>query len=146
MNPRLKQLYKEVILRHNAQPYHFEKVEEGLIVEANNPLCGDRFRFFLEVDKERVVKAHFHGFGCAISKASASILTQRLEGKTISEAKDFCSFFLDYIEGENREAISDDAIEAFAAVDEFPARKDCAALGWKAINDYLSNKEKNTNL
>ncbi len=139
MNPRLKNLYKEVILMHNAKPFHFQKMEneEGMI-EANNPLCGDRFQFFLQEENGRITAAHFHGFGCAISKASASILTQKLEGKTRLEAQKLCRAFLAYIEGENRATISDKEIEAFAAVDEFPARKDCAILGWKAINDYFA--------
>lgn len=141
MNPRLQQLYKEVILQHNAKPFHFEKIETTTPIEANNPLCGDRFRFFLEWEDDRVKSAHFHGFGCAISKASASILTQKLAGKSLAEVKDLCQTFIQFIAGENREQINDEALEAFAAVDEFPARKDCALLGWTALNDYLSQQE-----
>ena len=139
MNPQLKKLYQEVILKHNAQPFHFEKMDLADVnIEANNPLCGDRFQFFLNLSDDKISAAHFHGFGCAISKASASILTQKLEGKTIAEAKILCLDFLKFIEGENRVQVRDEETEAFAAVDEFPARKDCAALGWQAINDYLS--------
>ncbi len=139
MNPRLKSLYKEVILTHNAKPFHFQKMEAiENTVEANNPLCGDRFQFFLEEADGKITAVHFHGFGCAISKASSSILTQKLEGKTRIEAQKLCAAFLGFIEGENRTDVSDQEIEAFAAVDDFPARKDCAILGWQAMNDYLS--------
>lgn len=141
MNPRLKQLYKEVILQHNSKPFHFEKRTTGKPIEANNPLCGDRFRFFLEWEDDRVKVAHFHGFGCAISKASASILTEKLAGKSKTELKDLCQAFIQFITGENRDQINDEVFEAFAAVDEFPARKDCALLGWIALNDYLSQQE-----
>lgn len=142
MNPRLKTLYKEVILKHNAQPFHFEKKETAdLKIEGNNPLCGDRFQFFLELVEGKITTAHFHGFGCAISKASASILTQKIEGKTLAAAREICADFLQFIEGENREQLMDENQEAFLAVDEFPARKECAVLGWKAINDYLSEED-----
>ena len=139
MKKKLKLLYREVILQHNKSPYHFEKKENWEpLIEANNPLCGDRFQLYLQIEGDCIRAVYFHGFGCAISKASTSILSQKLEGRTKVEAREICTSFLQFIDGENRALISDDAIQAFAAVDEFPARKDCAVLAWVVLNDYLS--------
>ncbi len=142
MNERLKSLYQNVILQHNKTPYHFEQqAAAAQTIEANNPRCGDRFQLYLDWEDNRIKTAYFHGFGCAISKASTSILTQKLEGCTWVEAQALCQHFLQFIEGENRAAVQEEAIEAFAAVEEFPARKDCAVLVWKALNEYLSKEE-----
>ena len=139
MNEKLKQLYREVILQHNARPYHFAKQQSAdVIIEANNPLCGDRFSFYIDLENDQIQTAGFYGFGCAISKASASLLVGKLEGKSIVEALAFTQEFLEFLDGQHRETFQDELLEAFAAVDEFPARKECAQLGWLAINKYLS--------
>ena len=88
MNERLKKLYKEVILEHNDQPFFFEKNENAThVLKAYNPLCGDRFELFFEIKDNQIESLTFHGFGCAISKASTSVLVKKLKGKTIDEAQ-----------------------------------------------------------
>jgi len=87
MNDKLKQLYKTVILKHNNAPFHYEKKEMAPHqLEAYNPLCGDRFNLFLDVKNGVIESIHFHGYGCAISKASTSVLAKNLEGKKVETA------------------------------------------------------------
>lgn len=131
-----KQLYQEVILRHSNAPFHFEKWEEApLVIEAYNPLCGDQFRLFLELEGDKVVKASFHGYGCAISKASTSILIEKILGKTIEEIHQLALAFYQIVrpEGGTLEADADEELLAFAAARQFPARLQCATLSWEAL-------------
>lgn len=139
MKERLQKLYKTVIVRHNKEPFHFEKQEDwpGKTLEANNPLCGDRFQLYLRVEEDKVTEAYFHGFGCAISKASTSVLTERLVGLTLEEVQMMCRKFLQFVDGQHREETTEEAIAAFAAVDEFPERKECVILAWKALEGSL---------
>ena len=138
MNPALKKLYQEVILYHHKNPVNFEQVENAsLVLEANNPLCGDRYTLYLDVDNNPanggITNAHFHGFGCAISKASTSILVKNLIGKTTAEARALCQQFIQHVDGEKRLADSSKDFVAFEAVDEFPERRSCAVLAWEVV-------------
>ncbi len=144
MNGRLKSLYQSVILKHNKDPYHFVPDENAdHVLVSNNPLCGDKFHFYIYGDDERLGKITFHGFGCAISKASNSILAQSLENLTVAEAKKCCEDFLHFIEsGSALHAEVPETFEAFAAVKEFPGRKDCACLGWENMSAFLSEWSK----
>jgi nitrogen fixation NifU-like protein len=137
MNPTLKKLYQEVILQHHKNPFQFQK-EEGaaLILEANNPLCGDRYRLYLDLDNNKITNAHFHGFGCAISTASTSILVENLIGKTREEARALCQSFIQHVDGENRSTQADHNFKAFEAVDEFPERRSCAVLAWEVVLNW----------
>ncbi len=139
MNPKLKKLYKEVILQHHKNPVNFQKMESAsFTLEANNPLCGDRYTLYLKIDDNNIISnAYFHGFGCAISKASTSILVENLIGKTITEAKIVSKKFIDYVDGENRTAEVDKSFTAFQAVDEFPERRGCAVLAWELLDKEL---------
>ena len=137
----LNKLYDEVIKRHNSQPYHFEKKSDSAIsLQAYNPICGDRFDLFLDSDNGTIKQIHFHGFGCAVSKASTSVLAKTLEGKSISEAKEICSQFLRLLKNEmNRDEIMySDEFKSFEVVQKIPARYDCAALAWVELAKYLS--------
>ena len=88
MDEKLKQLYQGVILKHSQSPINYEKREDADIkIEAYNPLCGDQFKLFLETEGDVVKSIHFHGYGCAISKASTSILVKKVEGKSIDEVQ-----------------------------------------------------------
>ncbi len=141
MNDRLKSLYQSVILKHQKKPYHYSSDElSNYNVISNNPLCGDKYSFKIEQDEQRIRSIYFHGYGCAISKASNSILAQSLENLTVTKAKDLCHQFLSFVETGNLD--SDDIpeeFEAFTAVKSFPGRKDCACLGWEEVQKYLLN-------
>ena len=140
MNDRLKALYHEVILKHNKQPFHFEKkIPCDHVVVANNPVCGDNYNFYIHFDSEKIKEIYFHGFGCAISKASNSILTTLINNQNWQEAYDYCNAFLAYLDDKRGagQVPMDSAFEAFLAVHEFPSRMDCATLGWRELKKFL---------
>ncbi len=142
MNDKLKQLYKDVILKHNNEPYHYDKQEKAThILEAYNPLCGDKFKVFLEVEEGIIQSIFFHGYGCAISKASTSVMVQSLEGKSVAEAVQLCKDFLYSLYHESKEEGPErEDFEAFAAAREFPGRMKCASLSWDEMSEFLENR------
>jgi nitrogen fixation NifU-like protein len=140
----LKKLYTQVIKAHNEKPFHFNKMENASkVVQAYNPICGDRFEIFMDMDARKINAIHFHGFGCAISKASASVLAQTLEGKTLRTAISICNDFLRFINKELKtvELTLPLEFQAFAGVHDYPERYDCAALSWKEVRNYLESME-----
>ena len=144
MNQDLKKLYPEILKAHNHSPYHFEKREGAdTVIKAYNPICGDRFEVYINHNEENNMnQLHFYGLGCSVSKASTSVLTKVLEGKTSDEALVLCTNFLSYI---NKESDADTLVLpeeflAFAGVHDFPERLDCAALAWREMKKYLESK------
>ncbi|MDH3491991.1 MAG: SUF system NifU family Fe-S cluster assembly protein [Acidobacteriota bacterium] len=141
----LNDLYQEVILDHNKNPRNFRPIENAdKYADGNNPLCGDKLKVFATLDGDTVTDVSFTGSGCAISKASASIMTQTLKGKTIADAERLFDQFhrmvtgkLD-IESEENEL---GKLRIFAGVLEFPARVKCASLSWHTINAALHGEE-----
>ena len=142
MNTDLKKLYSEIIKLHNESPFHFEKKgNDSDVIKAYNPICGDRFELYVSQGKHKI-QLHFHGFGCAISKAATSVLTKSLEGKTMEEALSLCDNFLSFI---NKELQDDQLILAadflaFSGVHDFPERYDCATLSWREMKKFLEFK------
>jgi nitrogen fixation protein NifU and related proteins len=140
----LKALYQEVILDHNKNPRNFKKIEDAdCSVEGYNPLCGDHYTVFLKLNGEVISEIAFIGSGCAISKASASVMSTILKGKTRAEAGELFEKFHRLVRGE----IKDDAsveelgkLAAFAGVSEFPARVKCAILPWHTIKNAIEKK------
>jgi len=142
MKERLKQLYKSVILTHSKAPYNYEKVDGQEEIEAYNPLCGDRFVLYLDIEDGKIAKLHFHGHGCAISKASTSVLVKHLEHKTIEEALALCANFEQITQtgAETPSIVMEEEFEAFEAAKDFPGRLKCAILSWEAIKEVLSRR------
>lgn len=144
MSADLKTLYPEVIRTHNAEPFRFEKRPEARVtLKAYNPVCGDRFEVFVNSGEDRIDDLHFYGFGCAISKASASVMVKTLLGKSLTEAQASCNTFLDFIDqksGSGSLALPDEFM-AFSGVHEFPERYDCATLAWKEMKKFLESKK-----
>ena len=142
MSTDLKKLYPEIIKLHNESPFHFEKKgNDSDVIKAYNPICGDRFELYVSQGKHKI-QLHFHGFGCAISKAATSVLTKSLEGKTMEEALSLCDNFLSFI---NKELQDDQLILAadflaFSGVHDFPERYDCATLSWREMKKFLELK------
>jgi nitrogen fixation protein NifU and related proteins len=132
----LNKLYSPVIKEHNASPYHFQKVAEATTVKAYNPVCGDAFEFYLQMANGKISSLHFHGYGCAVSMASGSVLVKSLEGSGVADAINTCDRFLDSLTKEVDPV--PDEWKAFAAVKEFPARHECATLAWMEIRKFLS--------
>ena len=138
MSGDLSKLYSSIIRSHNEAPYHFEKRTAGEALKAYNPVCGDRFEIFIEAENGNIRQLHFHGFGCAVSKASASVMVRLLEGKSIDSALNLCNNFLGYMDQQRGLEILSPDFNAFSAVHEFPERYDCATLVWKEMKKYLT--------
>jgi len=136
----LNKLYDPVIKAHQANPYHFEKVTNSSdTIRANNPVCGDRYDFFVDIVDERISTIHFHGYGCAVSMAAGSILVKSLEGKSIDEAINLCNGYLDLLNGKQNKIKMPEEFQAFMAVRDFPARFECAAMAWMEMRKFLMN-------
>ena len=145
--PELRDLYQEVILEHSKAPRSYkEPARTNHKAEGYNPLCGDRFTVYLEMDGETVRDIGFQGAGCAISKASASMMTQSVKGKTKAEAQKIFARFHDLVTGHTHE--SDEQLQAdlgklavFSGVSEFPMRVKCATLAWHTLEAALEGKQ-----
>lgn len=139
----LRELYQEVILDHSRQPRNFrEESAASRKAEGYNPLCGDRVTVFLKLDGDVVKEATFQGSGCAISTASASLMTEALKGKTLDEARAIFHKFHDLITGGQSDSDLGPALgklEAFSGVNQYPARAKCATLAWHTVNAALEN-------
>ncbi len=139
----LRDLYQEVILDHNKRPRNFRPVEpHSHTADGYNPLCGDRVtvQVFLDAD-ERIVDIGFQGEGCAISTASASIMTEALKGKTVAEARATFEQFHDLVTVDD--AVADPAmgkIAVLGGVREYPMRVKCATLAWHTLQAALEEK------
>jgi nitrogen fixation NifU-like protein len=140
VSSELEDLYQEVILDHNRHPANFRAmVDADRRVEADNPLCGDRLELFLRLEGDRIADISFQGSGCAISVASASMLTQHLKGATVAEAERLFESVHDVLTAEQAEP--DDAelgdLAALAGVRRYPMRIKCATLSWHALKAAL---------
>ena len=138
----LSELYQQVILDHNKKPRNFREIEGATnTAEGHNTTCGDQLTVYLTVDGDRVEDVSFVGVGCAISKASASMMTQIVKGKTAAEAgtlfHEFHRMVLGELDEEN-EPNSLGRLKIFAGVRDFPARVKCASLSWHTMNAALN--------
>ena len=137
----LNDLYQETILEHNKNPRNFREID-GSDRQAlgNNPLCGDALRVFVKMEGDTVSDVAFKGSGCAISKASASMMTQTVKGKTREEAEQLFNEFHRMVTGDLDIEKDDNhlgKLRLFAGVLEFPARVKCASLSWHTLNAAL---------
>jgi len=141
----LRELYQQIILDHNRAPRNFKEIEgANRVADANNPLCGDKFKLYVRVNEGIIEDIGFRGSGCAISKASASLMTSAVKGKTTAEAEKLFDAFHDLITGSEPggEGKELGKLAAFSGVREFPARVKCATLSWhtlRAALDYTEN-------
>ena len=140
----LDDLYQEVILDHNRRPRNFRRIERPTNrAEGYNPLCGDRISVFVQVDGGQIADLAFEGAGCAISKASASLMTDRLKGCTVGEARELFERFHRMVTTPPDQAVEDlGKLSALAGVREFPVRVKCATLAWHTLKAALDNEEK----
>jgi nitrogen fixation NifU-like protein len=134
MSGGLQELYQEVILDHNRRPRNFRTMDDGQKAEGYNPLCGDRLTVYLRLEGGRIQDASFQGSGCAISKASASLMTDSVKGKTVEEANALFERFHRMITCGTDEPVDDlGKLSVFSGVREFPVRVKCATLAWHAL-------------
>ncbi|MEL6534370.1 MAG: Fe-S cluster assembly sulfur transfer protein SufU [Bacteroidota bacterium] len=142
MNERIKSLYKTQILAHSKNPFQEGELADAThVLQASNPMCGDKYTLYIKVEEDRVADAFFKGYGCAISKASSSILTKLSIGKSLKELSDLVELFLKIVDAEEEalpeELTTKEELLAFAAAREFPERETCASLGWKVVQKEL---------
>lgn len=134
----LAALYQSLILDHNRSPRnHREMPDADATAAGRNPMCGDQIRVWVRMDGERVADVSFLGKGCAISQASASLMTTMVKGKTKAEALELTERFRALVTGSSSEAEALGRLAAFAGVARFPARVKCAILGWHALRAAL---------
>jgi nitrogen fixation protein NifU and related proteins len=145
MDDNLRELYQEIILDHSRHPRHFGALPAAShVAEGHNPLCGDRVKVYLRVDESgRIDDVSFEGRGCAISVASASLMTDMLKGRRIEEAETLMGGFLDLVKGEGANSLEGEdreRLEVMAGVSAFPMRVKCATLPWHAMKAALDNQ------
>jgi nitrogen fixation NifU-like protein len=137
----LSDLYQETILEHNKNPRNFREIEDAdKRAIGNNPLCGDALQVFVKMDGDTVSDIAFKGSGCAISKASASMMTQAVKGRSLHEAEELFNEFHRMVTGSldpEAEETHLGKLRAFTGVLEFPARVKCASLSWHTLNAAL---------
>jgi len=139
----LRDLYQEVIIDHSRRPRNFGPLaQHNHHAEGFNPLCGDRLTLYLKVADGIIEAASFEGSGCAISTASASLMTEALAGKSVAQAEALFAAFHAQVTGEaaTPDAVPLGKLEVLAGVQEFPARIKCATLAWHTLHAALQDR------
>jgi nitrogen fixation protein NifU and related proteins len=138
----LSDLYQEVILDHNRRPHNFRVIDNASAKqEGYNPLCGDRLTLYLTLDGDVIKDVAFQGSGCAISKASASLMTDALKGKKVSEARELFDRFHSMITSDPGSPITDlGKLSVLAGVREYPTRIKCASLAWHTMKAAVAHE------
>ena len=143
--PDLRELYQEVILEHSKAPRNYRELTgANHSAEGYNPLCGDHFSVYLDLEGDSIRDITFQGSGCAISKASASMMTQSVKGKTKVEAEKLFEQFRKLVTGQsaaNGNRVELGKLAAFSGVSEFPVRVKCATLAWHTLHAALHGKQ-----
>ncbi|MEE9521637.1 MAG: SUF system NifU family Fe-S cluster assembly protein [candidate division NC10 bacterium] len=141
----LRELYQQVILDHSKKPRNFQKLEgSNREAEGHNPLCGDHITVYVQFQDDVIRNIGFQGLGCAISKASASMMTDSVKGKTKDDAQVLFEKFHHLVTGEGNKAGDPDdlgKLTVFSGVSEFPIRVKCATLAWHTLRAALEGKE-----
>jgi nitrogen fixation protein NifU and related proteins len=137
----LRDLYQEVILDHNRRPRNWGSIENpDRTADGYNPLCGDKLKLTLKMDGDRVADVKFEGSGCAISKASASLMTDLVKGRSAAEAEDLVDKLQAMVTAPMDKPLEDEAlgkIAVLSGVREFPTRVKCATLAWHTLRAAL---------
>ena len=139
----LRELYQQVILDHNRNPRNFKELPDATRrVEGFNPLCGDHYTVFLNLDGDVIKEVTFTGSGCAISKASASVMSSTVKGKSTEEANQLFDTFHSLVTGDRSSLDAGELgrLAAFSGVSEFPARVKCATLAWHTLRTALEGQ------
>jgi nitrogen fixation protein NifU and related proteins len=141
---QLSDLYQEVILDHNKRPRNFRMIDAASHhAEGYNPLCGDRLNLYVQVEGDRITDVAFQGSGCAISKASASLMTDAVKGQTLAEALDLFGRFHQMVTtSPDREVADLGKLSVLAGVRQFPVRVKCASLAWHTLKAALERHQR----
>ena len=140
----LHELYQEILLEHNNKPRNYRKLEDAnRQADGYNPLCGDQITLYLKVEDDVIADVAFQGVGCAISRASASMLTQAVKGETLAKAEEIFDGFHALITDPDADVDYDllGDLEMLSGVSAFPTRIKCAVLAWHTLNAAIEGKE-----
>jgi nitrogen fixation NifU-like protein len=140
----LSDLYQEILLEHNSKPRNFRRLDDATIsADGYNPLCGDQYTLYLKLKDDVIEDVGFQGAGCAISKASASMLTQRIKGMTVEQAEEMFNQFHKMLTEPGAEVDYDmlEDLELLSGVSDYPTRIKCAILVWHTLRAALEGKE-----
>ncbi len=140
----LSDLYQELIIDHSKSPRNFHKLPgANRAAEGYNPLCGDHFKFYFKLEKDQIADIGFEGSGCAISKASASMMTASVKGKTVAQAKELFGQFHHLLAGEEKKVDKEKLgkLAVFSGVREYPVRVKCATLAWHTLRAGLEGDQ-----
>jgi nitrogen fixation NifU-like protein len=141
MDQSLRELYQEVILDHSRHPRHFGALEHPTHrADGHNPLCGDKVSVTLDLKDGRIADIRFSGKGCAISQASASLMSEMLAGRTLQDAENLMGGFLHLVKGQDAAQLSADdreQLDVMAGISEFPMRVKCATLAWHTFHNAV---------
>jgi nitrogen fixation NifU-like protein len=136
------ELYQQVILEHNRNPRNFRVIQGGLCAAGHNPLCGDQLTVHVRIDRGVVVDASFQGSGCAISRASASLMTDRVRGLDVADAGSLAARFDRLVTSPAGSPVEDlGTLTVFAGVRRFPVRAKCALLAWRTLAAAIDAQE-----
>ncbi len=141
----LRELYQEIVLDHNSRPRNFKEIEDAdRVVEGYNPLCGDKIMLYVKFEGDTIADIGFQGTGCAISRASASLMTQQVKGRNVAQAEKLFDRFHEMVTGNvdgdlDFEDLGD--LEVMAGVSNFPSRVKCATLSWHSLRSALKSQE-----
>jgi nitrogen fixation protein NifU and related proteins len=140
--PDLRELYQDVILEHSKSPRNYRELPNAnRKAEGYNPLCGDHFTLYLDLEGDSIRDVSFQGSGCAISKASASMMTQSVKGRSRTEAERLFEHFHKMVTGQmNGNQAELGKLAVFSGVSEFPVRVKCATLAWHTLRAALQGK------
>ena len=142
MSAELQDLYQEVILDHNRQPRNFRVFEGGRKAEGANPLCGDRLTVYVRIENDVIADVGFRGAGCAISKASASLMTESVKGKSVADANALFARFQQMITAPQDGPVEPlGKLTALAGVRQFPVRVKCASLAWHTLHAAIATPD-----
>lgn len=141
----LQELYQQVIIDHNHNPRNFHEIEHAShSAKGHNPLCGDKIDIFLTIKDDIIAEVSFTGSGCAISKASSSLMTEALVGKTVVEAEELFNIVHDMVTNGNAGVDAVGKLAVLSGVHKFPARVKCAILPWHTMKNALVKNTQTT--
>ncbi|NQY27491.1 MAG: SUF system NifU family Fe-S cluster assembly protein [Piscirickettsiaceae bacterium] len=136
----LRDLYQQVIMDHNKKPRNFRDMDDANhLAHGNNPLCGDALVVFVKLENDVIEDVSFQGSGCAISVASASLMTEAIKGKSLQEAEEIYQQVHKQMTGEDVDASTLGKLEVLSGVKEFPARVKCATLSWHTMHAAMDS-------
>ena len=139
MSEKLRDLYKSIILEESKKPFHYQEMEEAdQVLEAYNQFCGDHFYIYLKIEEGKISAASFQGYGCAISKASTSILIKKILGQPFEKVQSIVREYLTTVNSESPPSEQNPEFKAFQAAKNFPTRIKCATLSWQEVQKFIN--------